>query len=159
MICLDSTIDQPKVMVDALEEMLIYDPIRKVWEDFGSWQDVCLSARPGEYGVYEISDTDETYALSFLLPFDRRGMLCGRGRVTLEDRYKVIEGRLLSDKISRDIFGEVWVEIEESLPDLKHRDYSGISCEADHRYGVEFERRQALGVSPVRLCYDVAWFQ
>ncbi|MFT6533676.1 MAG: hypothetical protein ACJASC_003241 [Limimaricola cinnabarinus] len=130
-------LEEVGVDMEVLEEMLRHDAIDDVFFEFGSRQDLGLSARPSEHGVYEISDADENYSLSFLLPFDKNGALAGPGRITFEDRLSVIESRVLDMEVSHEIWTQVEEEIQEALPDLSGESTSDASlCLADHRFWV-----------------------
>ncbi|WP_417525580.1 hypothetical protein [Marinovum sp.] len=132
--------------VEQLEELVRYDPIWQVWEQFGSYQDIGASARPGEHGVFEISHGDEHYAISFLLPFDERGALSGPGRIALENRHSVIDSRELDMDVSWEIWAEVAGDIQDALPNLTGKtDISDDECLSDHRFWVA---KQAEGPAP-----------
>lgn len=124
--------------VKALEEVVRFDPIREVWEQFGSFQDIKRSARAGEYGVFEISHSDRNHALSFLLPFDESGALSGPGRIALESRNEEIESRQLDMAVSREIWAEIEGYIRDELPQLRDGPLPDEHlCFPDHRFWVK----------------------
>lgn len=125
--------------VELLESAVRFDPIWEVWENFGSFQDIKRSPRVGEHGVFEISDADENHSLSFLLPFDETGALCGPGRIALERREEEIESKELDMAVSRKIWAEIEDDIREALLELEWEakpDDDGF-CLADHRYWMQ----------------------
>ncbi|MCP1168594.1 MULTISPECIES: hypothetical protein [Limimaricola] len=125
--------------VESLEDVVRFDPIWEVWEQFGSFQDIKRSPRPGEHGVFEISDSDKNHSLSFLLPFDETGALSGPGRIALESREEEIESQELDMAVSREIWVEIEDDIRDALPQLGWESRPGNDgfCLADHRYWVQ----------------------
>lgn len=137
--------------LDHLVEMLTYDPIAEVWNQFGIFAGIARSPRPGEHGYYVISEHTPSLCLSFQLPFDGDGRLAGCGRVVLETREEELETRVLTWETSCAIWEELADEFLGGIENLPLPSLDGSWCEADHRLLAALHDRMPSTEAGLRL--------